>query len=174
GCGLHELFAPKGLVVRMLACRSGRWLGASRSSDASLRRSTVPRRPGSSWSGRRASARPGWRPRHSPWRGRAARPSSGRWRPRRRPASRSVRSRRGRESLAVVAVGGEVDGPTARQLWELSRGNALFLRELVVGALEEGTLRRSGELWRAQGPLGRSTRLTEVIQARLGRLADDV
>jgi DNA-binding CsgD family transcriptional regulator len=78
------------------------------------------------------------------------------------------------ESLAGVAVGGEVDGPTARQLWELSRGNALFLRELVVGALEEGTLRRSGELWRAQGPLGRSTRLTEVIQARLGRLADDV
>jgi DNA-binding NarL/FixJ family response regulator len=78
------------------------------------------------------------------------------------------------ERLAGMAVGGELDGSTVRQLWELCRGNALFLRELVVGALEEGTLAQAGELWRARGALGTSTRLTEVIQARLGRMNDDI
>lgn len=78
------------------------------------------------------------------------------------------------EWLAGVALGGEIDGATVRRLWELCRGNALFLHELVAGALEEGTLARAGELWRARGPLGTSTRLTEVIQARLGRMEDDV
>jgi DNA-binding CsgD family transcriptional regulator len=77
------------------------------------------------------------------------------------------------EWLAGVAVGGEVDGSTVRQLWELCRGNALFLRELVVGALEEGTLAQAGELWRARGRLATSTRLTEVIRARLGRMDED-
>jgi DNA-binding CsgD family transcriptional regulator len=78
------------------------------------------------------------------------------------------------EGLACQAVGGQVDGSTLRQLWDLCRGNALFLREVVVGALEEGTLAQVGSLWRAQGPLATSTRLTEVIQARLGRMGDDV
>jgi hypothetical protein len=78
------------------------------------------------------------------------------------------------EQLLGVAVGGHVDGATVRQFWELSRGNALFLRELVAGALQEGTLAPTGEMWRARGPLGRGTRLAEVIQARLGRLGEDV
>jgi DNA-binding CsgD family transcriptional regulator len=78
------------------------------------------------------------------------------------------------ERLAGMAVDGEIDGPTVRQLWELSQGNALFLHELLVSAVEEGTLTRAGELWRARGPLGTSTRLTEVVQARLGRLSDEV
>jgi DNA-binding CsgD family transcriptional regulator len=69
------------------------------------------------------------------------------------------------EQLLAVAVGGHVDGATVRQFWELSRGNALFLRELVAGALQEGTLAPAGGMWRARGPLGRSTRLAEVIQA---------
>src|SRR6266508_1514518 len=77
------------------------------------------------------------------------------------------------ERLLGLAVDGQVDGATVRQFWELCRGNALFLRELTVGALEEGTLAPDGELWRARGPLGQGVRLAEVIQARLGRLGED-
>jgi DNA-binding NarL/FixJ family response regulator len=77
------------------------------------------------------------------------------------------------ELLVRTVVGGQVHGSTLRQLWELCRGNALFLRELVDGALLDGTLAQTGEVWRMRGPFGASTRLTEVIQARLGRLRDD-
>jgi DNA-binding CsgD family transcriptional regulator len=78
------------------------------------------------------------------------------------------------ELLVRSVVGGQVDGSTLRQLWELCRGNALFLRELVGGALVDGTLARVGEVWRMRGPFAAGTRLTEVIRARLGRLGDDV
>lgn len=77
------------------------------------------------------------------------------------------------ESLVRAVVGGQIDGATLHQLWELCRGNALFLRELVDGALLDGRLARVGEVWRVRGPFGANTRLSEVIQARLGRLGDD-
>jgi DNA-binding CsgD family transcriptional regulator len=77
------------------------------------------------------------------------------------------------ELLVRTVVGGQVDGATLHHLWELCRGNALFLRELVDGALLDGSLARTGEVWRMRGPLGANTRLTEVVQARLGRLGDD-
>ncbi|MDP8968974.1 MAG: AAA family ATPase, partial [Actinomycetota bacterium] len=73
--------------------------------------------------------------------------------------------------LAETAVGGQIDGATLEQLWQLSRGNALFLRELITGALQAGALVCTGGLWRATGPLATSTLLAEVIQSRLGRLS---
>ena len=76
--------------------------------------------------------------------------------------------------LLGAAVAGQVDGATLHELWRLSRGNALFVRELVIGALEAGTLAEDGGVWRARGPLATGTRLTEVVQARLGRLPDEV
>jgi DNA-binding CsgD family transcriptional regulator len=82
-------------------------------------------------------------------------------------------SQRELELLVPAVVGGQVDGFTLRQLWELCRGNALFLRELVDGALQDGTLAQVGEVWRMRGRLAATTRLAEMIQARLGRLGDD-
>jgi DNA-binding CsgD family transcriptional regulator len=74
--------------------------------------------------------------------------------------------------LVTEALGGPVDGGTAQSLWRASGGNALFLRELVLGAQDAGTLRDVGGLWRLTGELSPSTRLGEVVGLRLGRLSD--
>ena len=58
-------------------------------------------------------------------------------------------------------------------LWSTSGGNALFLRELVVGALDADALQDAGGIWRLRGRLSPSTRLGEVVGLRLGSLDDD-
>jgi predicted ATPase len=75
-------------------------------------------------------------------------------------------------ALATFAVGGPVDGATLQTLVTASAGNVLFLRELIHGALESGTLRRQFGLWRLDGPLTDSPRLRDLIGRRIGRLAD--
>jgi len=72
--------------------------------------------------------------------------------------------------LVETVLGGPVDRLLASELWQRAAGNPLFLRELVLGGLESGTLVREGGLWRANGRLARSSRLAELVVARLGRL----
>jgi len=72
--------------------------------------------------------------------------------------------------LITEAVAGPVDGGTAHALWSISGGNPLFLRELVIGALDAGTLQPAGGMWRLRGALSPSTRLGEVVGLRLGAL----
>lgn len=76
--------------------------------------------------------------------------------------------------LVSTALGGTVDGVSAQALWVASGGNALFLRELVIGACDAGALSEvGGGLWRLTGTLSPSTRLGEVVGLRLGALSDD-
>ena len=49
------------------------------------------------------------------------------------------------EELITAALGGQVDGATLRELWQLTRGNPMFLRELILGGLDSGALRSSAE-----------------------------
>lgn len=67
---------------------------------------------------------------------------------------------------------GPVDGATRRQLWTRSEGNALYLRELVLGAIEAGALSESDGVWRLTGSLVASPRLTELVEARLAGLQE--
>ena len=75
--------------------------------------------------------------------------------------------------LVATALGGPVDGGTALALWRASGGNALFLRELIIGARDAGALREVGGLFRLTGDLAPSTRLGEVVGLRLGRLSEE-
>jgi DNA-binding CsgD family transcriptional regulator len=77
-----------------------------------------------------------------------------------------------RELLAAV-LGGPADPGTATRLARRSRGNALFLRELVLGALQDGTLRNDRGIWRLVGSSAPSERLVELVETRLTRLNDD-
>ena len=74
-------------------------------------------------------------------------------------------------ALIETALEGPVDGLTLSELWQRSGGNPLFLRELVLGGLESGALIREGDIWRATRPLAPSSRLSELVRGRLGRLA---
>jgi hypothetical protein len=76
--------------------------------------------------------------------------------------------------LLEAVLGGQVDGATLYELWRLSQGNAMFLRELVNGGLKAETLSKVDGVWRATKTLPISTRLVRIIEAWLDRLSPDV
>lgn len=71
------------------------------------------------------------------------------------------------EELLVTVLGDPVDRATTSSLTVASQGNILFLRELVLGALHQNTLRKDIGLWRLVAPPSPSSRLTELLKARL-------
>lgn len=77
------------------------------------------------------------------------------------------------ERLLAAVLGGPVESATRRRLFDRSAGNVLFLRELVVGALQSGALQLEDGLWRMNTRLVVSTRLTELVEARLGELSEE-
>jgi DNA-binding CsgD family transcriptional regulator len=70
-------------------------------------------------------------------------------------------------------LGGPVDRGTLASIADRSQGNVLWLRELVLGALEAGTLRRDNGIWHLSGPLEPSQRLIELVESRLAQLSAD-
>lgn len=76
--------------------------------------------------------------------------------------------RAGAERLLRAALGAPVGHRTLHRLFEASGGNALYLRELVHGALATAALSSDGEIWElADGALPSTPRLGELISARL-------
>ena len=71
------------------------------------------------------------------------------------------------EELVTAALAGEVEGATLHQLWELTRGNPMFLRELILGGLDSGALRSSAGVWHWEGPMTVAPRLIELVEGRL-------
>ena len=69
--------------------------------------------------------------------------------------------------LLTRVFSGPLDGATQQRLWNASRGNLLYLRELVRVGLESGALARRGEVWIWDGPLRVSPGLHELIAERL-------
>jgi hypothetical protein len=71
------------------------------------------------------------------------------------------------EALLETVLGGPVDGPSGNAMWELTRGNALFLRELVRHGTDRGRLVQEGGVWRWRGPVGAALRLAELVDLRI-------
>lgn len=72
-------------------------------------------------------------------------------------------------ALLEHVLGGPVSEHTAKQLWRLSAGRPLFVREVVRAAQDRGVLQlRAGE-WTWRGTFPGTDRLTELLR---GRLAD--
>ena len=83
-------------------------------------------------------------------------------------------SRQAVEALLAGVLGGPLDGRSATALWELTQGNVLFLRELVLMGTARGVLAEHGGIWRWDGEVAAGMRLAELVEARLGGLADAV
>jgi DNA-binding CsgD family transcriptional regulator len=76
------------------------------------------------------------------------------------------------EELLARVLNGPVDRGVVSMLDARCQGNALFLRELVYGALASGNLSLLGGVWRLTGPLTPSQRLVELVESRLRGLGD--
>jgi DNA-binding CsgD family transcriptional regulator len=71
------------------------------------------------------------------------------------------------ERLLTAALGAPVDGRSVTALWELTRGNALFLRELVRHGVDHGQLAEDGGVWRWRGEMKAGTRLGDFMDLRI-------
>ena len=76
------------------------------------------------------------------------------------------------ETLTETIVGGPVEQGARRWISETSRGNALYVRELVLGALAGGALKEVNGLWRLPVRPPVSASLAELITARMTGLTD--
>ncbi len=72
--------------------------------------------------------------------------------------------------LLTAVLGGQVDTSTQHRLWEASRGNVLFVRELVLIGLERGALAEHHGIWSWTGALAGGDRLAELVEDRLAGL----
>jgi DNA-binding CsgD family transcriptional regulator len=77
-------------------------------------------------------------------------------------------------SLIEEALGGRVEGLSADLMWEASGGNALFVRHLVEGALEAGTLRQVRGVWQLRGRTAVTSELASLLDSRVEQLPDNV
>ena len=72
--------------------------------------------------------------------------------------------------LLFRVLDGEVAEQTLTELWAASGGNVFYLRELVLDALDAGTLVERNGVWRWSGGIGPGTRLSEVVGSHLADL----
>jgi DNA-binding CsgD family transcriptional regulator len=77
------------------------------------------------------------------------------------------------EALVEAALGGPLEQAALHWVTESSRGNALYVRELVVGAIKGGTLRLDRGLWRLAGSPNVGPTLVELIERRMSGLASE-
>ena len=76
--------------------------------------------------------------------------------------------------LVERVLGGPVEGLSADVMWRDCGGNALFLRNLVEGAVEAGTLRQVRGIWQLRGPAVVRDELAALVDERIEQLPDDV
>jgi DNA-binding CsgD family transcriptional regulator/tetratricopeptide (TPR) repeat protein len=77
------------------------------------------------------------------------------------------------EELAHRVLGGPLTGAGVRWLWETSRGNPLYVRELLAGAAHADALHDHNGMWRVQLPLPMPVRLSELMSARMADLSTE-
>ena len=75
--------------------------------------------------------------------------------------------------LIAELLGGAADVRAVARVWEQTRGNALFCRELVRAAVAAGALAVEAGVWRWRGGLPAVGRVWDLIDARLSELDPD-
>lgn len=76
--------------------------------------------------------------------------------------------------LVESVIGGRLEGLSADLMWQSSGGNPLFLRHLVEGSIDAGTLRRTGDVWQLRGPTAVPSGLVALLETRLDTAGDEV
>ena len=76
--------------------------------------------------------------------------------------------------LVSATLGGSVDPDAAQRLWELTRGNVLYLRNIVEQEVGDGRLVQLHGFWRWIGEPVVPPGLVELIESRIGALPTSV
>jgi DNA-binding CsgD family transcriptional regulator len=73
-------------------------------------------------------------------------------------------------TLLSATLGGPVDPGAAQRLWKLTRGNVLYLRNIVEQEVADGRIVRRHGYWRWLGDPVMPPGLVELIESRIGAL----
>ncbi|CAM4193102.1 Transcriptional regulatory protein DevR (DosR) [Mycobacterium basiliense] len=76
--------------------------------------------------------------------------------------------------LLSATLGGSVDPDAVQRMWRLTRGNVLYLRNIVEQELSDGRLGQQHGYWRWTGDPIVPPSLAELIESRVGTLPDAV
>ncbi|HEY2203450.1 MAG TPA: LuxR C-terminal-related transcriptional regulator [Pseudonocardia sp.] len=77
------------------------------------------------------------------------------------------------DQLVAAALDARPDAGVLDEIWRLSMGNPMYIRELVRAARETGALRQVGGVYRWVRPVRTAPRLVELIEGRMGELSAD-
>lgn len=75
--------------------------------------------------------------------------------------------------LIEQVLGGRLEGMSADLMWEASGGNALFVRHMVEGAIEAGTLREVRGVWQLRGGTAVTSELASLLDVRIAQLPEE-
>lgn len=76
--------------------------------------------------------------------------------------------------LLEQVLGGPVEGVSSDRMFDVSQGNPLYLRHLVVAAVNTGSLRQVEGVWQLRGEMTLTPELSTLIDQHLSALAPDV
>lgn len=76
--------------------------------------------------------------------------------------------------LCTKVLGGRIEAPTRRRLYQVSGGNLLYLRELLLAGRQSGALALRHDVWSWDGALEPGERLGQLVDARLHAASPDV
>jgi DNA-binding CsgD family transcriptional regulator len=77
-------------------------------------------------------------------------------------------------ALVSKTLGGHLAADAADRLWTLTRGNPLYLRNIVEQEVADGRLALRHDVWKWEGDPIIPLDLVELVQARIGGLSGDV
>lgn len=80
-------------------------------------------------------------------------------------------SRPDTRALVAAQLGGEVDGYVYRHVYDLTAGNPLYVRELLIDARQVGTVVDQDGRWSWAGGRPTGSRLREIVEARAHRVS---
>jgi DNA-binding CsgD family transcriptional regulator len=78
------------------------------------------------------------------------------------------------ETLLRTVLDGRVSADCSNQMWNLTRGNVLFLRHLVDEERNSGRLALVDDEWRCTGRPLASPSLVELVELQIGAVPDDL
>jgi DNA-binding CsgD family transcriptional regulator len=74
------------------------------------------------------------------------------------------------KELLASSLGAPATDAAVRWVWSVSAGNPLYVREVLIAALDAGALRDDGGVWTIRLPLPSAPRLAELVATRLAGL----
>ncbi len=75
------------------------------------------------------------------------------------------------DTLLHLALGGPMEAGAEQEFWKVTRGNPLYVRELVLGGLESGALVERAGVWHLEDRLPSTNRLLDLVEQRIGDLS---